>query len=100
MRTLAVLTLLALCTPGLAQQPWPAKPVRIIAANSAGGAPDLAARVFNESFSKNIGRPVILENRPGADGYIAADAVIRSEPDGHTLFFATQSIFAIDPFIK
>jgi tripartite-type tricarboxylate transporter receptor subunit TctC len=81
-------------------QQWPSKTVRIIAANSAGGAPDLAARVFNESLAKVIGRPVVLENRPGADGYIAADAVIRSEPDGHTLFFATQSLFAIDPFVK
>src|SRR4051812_28555111 len=91
---------LAVCTlPATAQQ-WPSRPVRIIAANSAGGAPDLAARVFNETLSRDIGRPVVLENRPGADGYIAADALIRSEPDGHTLFFATQSIFAIDPFIK
>jgi tripartite-type tricarboxylate transporter receptor subunit TctC len=94
----AVLGLLA-CASAAAQQ-WPAKPVRIIVANAPGGAPDLAARIFNDSFARAIGRPVTLENRPGADGYIAADAVMRAEPDGHTLFFATQSLFAIDPFVK
>jgi tripartite-type tricarboxylate transporter receptor subunit TctC len=83
-----------------AAQTWPAKPVRMVAANSAGGAPDLAARIFNEGFSKVIGRPVLFDNRPGADGYIAAEAVVRADPDGHTLFFASQSIFAIDPNIK
>ena len=51
-------------------------------------------------FARLAGRPVTLENRPGADGYIAAEAVMRAEPDGHTLFFATQSLFAIDPFVK
>jgi tripartite-type tricarboxylate transporter receptor subunit TctC len=84
----------------LAQAPWPAKPIRIIVANAGGAAPDLAARVFNENFARLAGRPVTLENRPGADGYIAAEAVMRAEPDGHTLFFATQSLFAIDPFVK
>jgi tripartite-type tricarboxylate transporter receptor subunit TctC len=101
MRILPVLVCgICFCVPASAQQPWPVKPVRIIAANSAGGAPDLAARVFNESFSRVIGRPVVFDNRPGADGYIAADAVVRADPDGHTLFFASQSIFAIDPHIK
>lgn len=83
-----------------AQQIWPARQVRVVVSNSAGGATDLAARVFNENFSRVIGRPVILENRPGAEGYLGAEAVARAEPDGHTLFLASQSVFAIDPNIK
>lgn len=83
-----------------AQQIWPSKPVRVVVSNSPGGAPDLAARIFNESLSRATGRPVILENRPGADSYLGAEAVARSEPDGHTLFLATQSVFAIHPHIK
>ena len=89
------------CGGAVAQsQAWPAKPIRIVVANAGGAAPDLAARVSNDSFARLVGRPVTLENRPGADGYIAAEAVMRAEPDGHTLFFATQSLFAIDPFVK
>ena len=65
----------------------------IVVANAGGAAPDLAARVFNDSFARLVGRPVTLENRPGADGYIAAEAVMRAEPDGHTLMI-TGSNFA------
>ena len=99
MRTLLLLAA-CLSFPAFAQQPWPSKPIRIIVANAGGAAPDLAARVFNQNFARLAGQPVTLDNRPGADGYIAADAVMRAEPDGHTLFFSTQSLFAIDPFVK
>lgn len=83
-----------------AQQNWPSRPVRVVVSNSPGGAPDLAARIFNESLSRVLGRPVVLENRPGADSYLGAEAVARSEPDGHTLFLGTQSVFALHPHIK
>ncbi|MFM9971873.1 MAG: Bug family tripartite tricarboxylate transporter substrate binding protein [Burkholderiales bacterium] len=84
----------------IAQQVWPAKPVRVVVSNSPGGAPDIAARIFNDALSRNIGRPVLLENRPGADSYLGAEAVARAEPDGHTLFLGTQSVFALHPHIK
>ena len=84
----------------LAQQPWPFKPVRLVVANAAGAVVDTGARIFSNSFSNAIGQPVNVDNRPGADGYLAAEAVARAAPDGYTLFFGSQSVFAIDPHIK
>ena len=56
--------------------------------------------LFRSSFSRLIGRPVVLENRPGADSLLGGEAVARAEPDGHTLFMGTQSVFAIQPNIR
>ncbi|MFM9966895.1 MAG: Bug family tripartite tricarboxylate transporter substrate binding protein [Burkholderiales bacterium] len=83
-------------TSALAQT-WPAKPIRMVVANSAGSATDVAGRVFADQLSKLISRPVAIENRPGGDGFIGAQAVITAPPDGYTLFFASQSTVAIDP---
>src|SRR5947208_56530 len=86
--------LAALCaTSALAQQPWPAAPVKILVANSPGTATDIAARVFSDALSRAVGQSVVIDNRPGGDGYIAAEAVAHSAPDGYTLFFASQSVF-------
>lgn len=93
--------LTALCTLLVAgsatAQSWPAKPIRLVVANSAGSATDVAGRVFADQLSKLISRPVTIENRPGGDGFIGAQAVIGAPPDGYTLFFASQSTVAIDP---
>ena len=78
-------------------QTWPVKPIRMVVANSAGSATDVAGRVFGDQLSKLVSRPVAIENRPGGDGFIGAQAVISAAPDGYTLFFASQSTVAIDP---
>lgn len=83
-----------------AQSTWPTAAVRVLVANSPGTATDLAARVYSDNLSRVVGMSVVVENRPGADGYIAAEQVARSTPDGHTLFFASQSIFGIDPHAR
>lgn len=102
MRFLALVFCLVLSVPAqnAYAQNWPARPTRIVLANAAGSATDLVGRIFANSLSKVIGQPVQIENRPGADGYIAAQAVASSAADGCTLFFASQSVFAIDPHIK
>ena len=66
-------------------QPWPARPLRIIVINAPGGLPDIAARVIGGNLSKPIGQPVVVENRPGGGGNIAAAYVAKAAPDGHTL---------------
>jgi len=91
---------IALVSCAHAQQPWPARPVRLIIANSAGAATDVAGRVFADMFSRRIERPVTVENRPGGDGLVGAQAVVGSAPDGYTLFFASQSTVAIDPNLR
>jgi tripartite-type tricarboxylate transporter receptor subunit TctC len=71
-----------------------------VVANSPGAGTDLAARGFSNNLSQLVGQSVVVENRPGADGLIAAESVARSAPDGYSLFFASQSFFGIDPHIK
>jgi tripartite-type tricarboxylate transporter receptor subunit TctC len=66
-------------------QTYPTRPVRIVLGYAAGGGTDIAARLIGQWLSERFGRPFVIENRPGAGGNIAAEAVARSQPDGHTL---------------
>ncbi len=75
---------LATLTFGVHAQAWPTKPVKIIVGFPAGTSPDLVARTLAEPLSKALGQPVIVENKPGAGGNIAADAVAKAT-DGHTI---------------
>jgi tripartite-type tricarboxylate transporter receptor subunit TctC len=83
-----------------AQQPWPSKPVRLVIANAPGAITDVAGRIFSDMFARQIGQPVIIENRPGGDGLIGAQAVVSAPPDGYTLFLASVSTVAIDPHLR
>jgi tripartite-type tricarboxylate transporter receptor subunit TctC len=67
-----------------AQPAWPAKPVKILVGFPGGSTPDMAARVLAEALAKSLGQPVVVENRPGASGNVAADAVAKAADD-HTL---------------
>jgi tripartite-type tricarboxylate transporter receptor subunit TctC len=71
----------------LAAQTWPTKPVRLVLGYAAGGAMDMTARVLSPIMSESIGQPVVVENRTGGAGNIAADAVARADADGHTILF-------------
>ena len=81
---------LAVASAAHAQQQWPSASVRVLVANSPGTATDVAARVFSDQISKNTGGSIVVENRPGADGYLAAQECVRSPADGTTLFFASS----------
>lgn len=72
-------------------QPYPSKPVRMVVANPAGGPADGMARVLAQRLGGTLGQPVIIDNRPGADGLIGSTAVARAEPDGYTLYFTSSS---------
>jgi tripartite-type tricarboxylate transporter receptor subunit TctC len=74
----------ALPTASLAQAAWPTKPVRILVGFPPGSTPDVAARILAEGLAKRIGQPVVVENKPGASGNIAADQVAKATDD-HTL---------------
>ena len=76
-------------------QTYPSRPVRIISGFAAGGGTDIAARIIGQWLSERLARPFIIENRPGAGSNIAAEAVVRSAPDGYTLFLA-NSVNAIN----
>ena len=79
-----------------AQTTWPKQPIRIIVSFTPGGAPDILARVLAEYWQRNLGVPVLVENRPGVGGNIGADLVAKSEADGYTLLIGTVGIHAIN----
>ncbi len=75
-----------------AQAPaWPAKPLRIVVGFSAGGPTDVVARIFAEHASRALGQPVIVENKPGANSILAAEAVASAPADGYTLLLAATN---------
>ena len=87
-----------LAAPGLAtaQAAWPAKAITIIVPFSAGGTTDILARVVGQGLSQELGRPVLIDNRPGAGGNIGGQAVVRSPADGYTLFMGTVGTQSIN----
>jgi tripartite-type tricarboxylate transporter receptor subunit TctC len=84
MRLLAVLLFAAVSVVANAQ-PFPSKPIRVLVPFPAGGTTDIVARLVGQRVSETIGQPVLVENRAGAGGTIAAAEMARSAPDGHTL---------------
>ncbi len=82
---------LALGAPAAFAQAFPSKPIRMLVPFPAGAATDMAARVIGQQLSTVLGQPVVVDNKPGAGGSIAAMEVVRAAPDGYTLMFASNS---------
>lgn len=78
--------------PALAQQSFPDRPIRLVVAFVAGGATDTVARQIADDLKNVLGQPVVVENRAGANGYIAWNHVASSEPDGYTLLLAESAL--------
>jgi tripartite-type tricarboxylate transporter receptor subunit TctC len=72
-------------------QSYPAKPVRLVVQVPGGSAPDIVARVIGQWLSERLGQPLVIDNRPGASGNIATEAVVRALPDGYTLLFCMSA---------
>jgi tripartite-type tricarboxylate transporter receptor subunit TctC len=85
----------------IAAQPtkYPDRPIRMMVGFSAGGGTDVSARIVALKMSKGVGQLVVVENRPGASGLIAAEAVAKSPPDGYTLMMGTQTTLAVAPLL-
>ena len=87
-----------IATPVLAQG-FPTKPIRLIVSAGPGSTPDLRARQIAAKLPDTLGQAVIVDNRPGGNGFLAAEAVARAPADGHTLLLGAQSIFAVNPWL-
>jgi tripartite-type tricarboxylate transporter receptor subunit TctC len=88
--SIAVLAFSLAVASGAAAQAYPAKPIRMVVGFVAGGPTDALARLYAQRFGASLGQQVVVENRGGADGVIAAESVARSAPDGYTLFFPSS----------
>src|SRR5437588_503868 len=71
-------------------QSYPTRPVRIVVGFAAGGAPDILARLFGQWLSDRLGQPFVIENRTGAGGNVATEAVVQAAADGHTLLLTSM----------
>lgn len=78
-------------------QAWPAKPVKMVVAFAAGGPVDLGARIVAEALTRKLGQSFVVENRTGANGAIAAEAVKNSPADGYTILISNASMITITP---
>ena len=79
---------------------YPKEPVHIIVPFSAGGATDITARIIGQKIAEEWGATIIIENKPGATGSIAAEYVAKAKPDGYTLFMGTGSVNSVNPAVK
>ncbi len=85
---------------GAQAQTWPSKPIRLVLQFPPGGSTDSVARILAQAMSTSLGQPVLVENKPGADGAIAGEFVARAEADGHTFFLATNTPMMQVPLLK
>jgi len=86
----------ALAQPAWAQE-FPARPIRMLVAFAPGGNTDILARAVGVRMTENWGKPVVVDNRPGGSGMLAAEIVARAAPDGHTVFVASTGELSINP---
>jgi len=109
MRLLAALAAASVVAgPASAQQSFPAKPIRFIVAFAPGGIADTIGRTIGQKLTNRVGQPVIVENRSGAGGALAAKVVAQAQPDGYTLLVTTTAIAvnasaskeAVDPVVQ
>lgn len=82
-----------------AQGDYPDKPIRFVVPYSAGGLPDTVARIFAQRLGEKLGQPVTVDNRPGANGVVAAQALASAPKDGYTFLVTDGSMFSINPAI-
>lgn len=97
----AVSALLAIAAtdPARAQSPFPNKPIRFLSPYSAGGATSVLGRIVGQRLTDAWGQQILIDNRPGGSGVIAAEALMKSPPDGHTILLISGSAFLVAPLL-
>lgn len=95
--SLTALTLSAVAVPVLAQTSFPSRPITMVVPFPAGGITDAVARTLAQKMGDHLGKPVVVDNKPGGGGQIAASFVRQQPADGHTIYVAATEMFAINP---
>jgi tripartite-type tricarboxylate transporter receptor subunit TctC len=98
-RLIAIAFAALLAAPAAAETAYPSRTIKLLVPIPPGGAPDIAARLIGQYLSEALGQAVVIENRTGANGNIAADAVAKSDPDGYTLLLGADSGIVINPHV-
>jgi tripartite-type tricarboxylate transporter receptor subunit TctC len=88
-----------LTRPALAQAGFPSRPIKIVIGFPPGGGIDILARLMAPKMAERLGQPVVIENRPGANGQIATQGVAQNDPDGYTILFGTTGNLAVNPVL-
>jgi tripartite-type tricarboxylate transporter receptor subunit TctC len=91
--------LMIAASPAAAQE-YPSRTIRIVVAFPPGGPTDFVARLMADKMKVSLGQNIIIENKPGANAAIGAEYVVKSDPDGYTLFFTTSGAVAINPHMR
>src|SRR3979411_169950 len=97
-RIIGIVLALLFALPAAAET-YPSRAIKLLVPIPPGGAPDGAARLIGRHLAGALGQPVVIENRTGANGNIAADAVAKSDPDGYTLLLGADSGIVINPHV-
>jgi tripartite-type tricarboxylate transporter receptor subunit TctC len=92
MLKLILSVVLAAAAPAALAQAWPAKPVRLVVAFAPGGSLDFVTRIIAERLQQDLGQPFVVENRPGANGNVAADYVAKQAPDGYIVLSSADAL--------
>lgn len=103
MQRMAILVAWAFClavsAPAAAQEKYPSKPIKIIVPYGPGGGTDITARIVAEEMRQSLGQPFLIENKPGANGLVGLEELMKAKPDGYTLVLANQTVNVITPML-
>lgn len=98
-RTILQASLLAAALPAAQAQSWPDKPVKFVLSQPPGSGPDNVARMLGERLARALGQPIVIDNRPGGQNVIGAQAAARSAPDGYNFYFATTAALVTNKYL-
>src|SRR3984893_16914929 len=82
-----------------AAQPYPSRPIRLVVPFAAGGPADFLGRVLGQKLGETLDQQIVVDNRPGANTILGAQAVARADPDGYTLLMAIDGTLVMNPFL-
>ncbi|GAA5233211.1 Bug family tripartite tricarboxylate transporter substrate binding protein [Verticiella sediminum] len=100
LRPLLFLCLLSTAALAAAQTSWPSQPIRLVMSGAPGTPPDVVGRLFASALGDSLGTPVVVENKTGIGSVIAMAEVHRSPADGHTLLYAVNNVFSVNPLVS